>query len=84
MLDPPFNLQVTVLWSQAGLFERVIHDQLYSYFEDNHLISESQYGFRNKYSTELACLELTDKFDGLRDTNKIPIEIFLDQKPLIH
>ena len=59
-------------------FKRVIHDQLYSYFEDNHLSSKSQYGFRKKHSTELACLELTDKFYGSMDKGKITIGIFLD------
>ena len=44
----------------------IIHEQLYSYFADNHLLGKSQYGFRKKLSTELACLELTDKLYALK------------------
>ena len=63
--------------SASNVFERVIHDQLYSYFEDNHLFSRS-HGVRKKLSTELACLELPGKLYGLRDKGKIRNGIFLD------
>ena len=69
---------ISLLPAASKVFERAIHDQLYSYFEDNHLFCKSQYGFRKRHSTELACLELTDKLYGLMDKSKIPIGIFLD------
>ena len=69
---------ISLLPSASKVFERVTHDQLYSYFEDNHLFGKSQYGFEKKQSTELACLKLTNKLYGLMDKGKIPIEIFLD------
>ena len=33
-------------------FERIIHDQLYAYFDNNKILSEEQYGFRTKHSIE--------------------------------
>ena len=63
---------ISLLPAAPKVFERAIHDQLYSYFKDNHLFSKSQYGFRKRHSTELAILY------GLIDEGKIPIGIFLD------
>ena len=69
---------ISLLPAASKVFERAIHDQLYSYFEDNHLFNKSRYGFRKRHSTEFACLELTDKLYGLMDKSKMPIGIFLD------
>ena len=55
--------------------------QLYSYFNNNNLLSEQQYGFRSQHSTELACVKLVDyiirEMDNIKDI-KIPVAIFLD------
>ena len=44
----------------SKIIERIIHSQLYAYFIENNLITEEQYGFRPRHSTELAALKLTD------------------------
>ena len=69
---------ISLFPSASKVFERVSHDQLYSYFEDNHFFGKSQYGFGKKHSTELACLKVTNKLYGLMDKGKTPIGIFLD------
>ena len=51
---------------------------MYTYFTDNNFFYGNQYGFRKKYSTELAALELVDRTSGYMDTDKIPISIYLD------
>ena len=38
----------------------------------------SQYGYRKKHSTELACLELVDKVMHHLDRGETPICLFLD------
>ena len=51
---------ISLLPSTSKVVERVIFNQLYTYFETNKRFYGSQYGFR-KHSTEFAALELVDK-----------------------
>jgi len=69
---------VSVLPSVSKVFERVIHNQLYSYFDINNLLYNSQYGFRCQHSTELAALETLDRIIDAMDMDKIPLNIYLD------
>ena len=69
---------VSVLPSISKVFEKVIYNQLYQYFDDNKLFHNSQYGFRSKHSTELATLELLDRIIVKMDQNDIPLNIYLD------
>ena len=62
----------------SKVFEKVAYIQLYNYLKDNELLYQSQYGFRQLHSTELATLELTDKIYMSLDDKKIPLAIFLD------
>ena len=45
---------ISLLPSISKLFEKVIYQQLYKYFEDSNLFYQSQYGFRKGHSTVLA------------------------------
>ena len=69
---------VSILPSLSKIFEKVIFNQLYKYFNDNHLFFDSQYGFRTKHSTELAALELIDIIVTKMDQNEVPINIYID------
>ena len=51
---------ISVLPAISKIFERIRYDQLYVYFDYNNILSEEQYGFRTKYSTELAAVKLVD------------------------
>ena len=53
-------------------------NQVYTYLTSNDLLYESQYGFREHHSTELAALEFTDRIKKEMDAKKIPFSIFLD------
>ena len=55
-----------------------MYKQIYSYFNDNGLFYESQYGFRAQHSTELAVTELLDRLLQDLDKGETPIGIFLD------
>ena len=72
---------ISLLPTISKIFERVMFTQLYSYFNNNNLLSEQQYGFRSQHSTELACVKLVDyiirEMDNIKDI-KIPAAIFLD------
>ena len=62
------------------IIERVIHSQLYTFLNENNLITEQQYGLRSNHSTELATLKLTDMIRSMYelDNYHIPGAILLD------
>ena len=69
---------ISLLPAISKVLEKLIALQLSSYFEDNKLLFDNQYGFRPKHSTEHAALELIDRIINKMDTNEIPLNIFLD------
>ena len=69
---------ISILPAVSKVFERIMHNQMYSYFNENQLFYTSQYGFRHGHSTELACLELVQNIINNMDTNKLPINVYLD------
>ncbi len=62
----------------SKLFEKVIISQTYYFFQNEKLFYCSQYGFRNKHSTELAALEIVDRLLTDIDNGETPINIYLD------
>ena len=77
MSDLNNHWPISLLPTISKIFERVIHTQLYSYFSENELLCEQQYGFRSQQSTELAAIKLVDYLTHNMDTNKISTSIFL-------
>ena len=47
---------ISLLPSLSKIFEKVINQQLYAYFENSNLFFKGQYGFRKGHSTEMASL----------------------------
>ena len=67
------------------VFEHVIYNQLYDYFNNNNLLAEQQYGFRAHHSTELATVKLVDYINVQMDNGKIPVTfIWIFLKHLEH
>ena len=50
----------------------------FPYFNEKKFLNDNQYGFRAKYSTEYAAIELVDRIVTKIDKNDIPINVFLD------
>ena len=69
---------ISLLLSLSKIFEKVIYQQLYAYFENSNLFFKGQYGFRKGHSTEMASLELVDRILSFMDNGDTPIGIFLD------
>ena len=69
---------ISLLPTMSKIIERILHSQLYAYFNENNLIAEQQYGFRSHHSTELAALKLTDTLMCELDRPLLPFVIFLD------
>ena len=69
---------ISLLPAISKVFEKVVYKQVYNYMNANSLLYKSQYGFREKHSTELAAMEVTDKIFQDVDKKKLPLAIFLD------
>ena len=70
----PISLLPTIL----KVFERVIYNQRYDYFNNNNLLAEQQFGLRAHHSTELAAVKLVDYINIQMDNGKILVIIYLD------
>ena len=62
----------------SKIFEKIVHQQLYCYFNSNNLLCCHQHGFRPMHSTETATLKYVDNLVKLLDDDKIPFSIFMD------
>ena len=69
---------ISLLPSVSKIFEKIAQTQLLDYFESNSLLCPSQYGFRQRHSTEHAILEFVDRIISDMDQGFNPIAIFLD------
>ena len=69
---------ISLLPTLSKIFERVIFIQLYTYFDDNNLLSEQQYGFRANHSAELAAVKLDDYIKYSIDRKCTPVNIYID------
>ena len=70
----PISLLPTLL----KIFERVIFNQLYTYFDDNNILTEHQCGFRANQSAELAAVKLVDYIQYSIDRKCTPVNIYID------
>jgi hypothetical protein len=69
---------ISLLPALSKVFEKVVHKQLYDYFNQNKLFFNNQHGFRPLHSTESATLTFVDHILKLLDNDKFPISIFMD------
>ena len=57
--------------------ERIVHDQLYKFIEENNILNKWQSGFRPGYSTESAMTYVTDLLLMEMDSKKLTGVVFL-------
>ncbi len=60
------------------LFERILFKQLFTFFHDNKLLYNSQYGFRKGHSTEYATLKLVDRIILDMENKTTLVNIYID------
>ena len=74
-----FNYRpISLLPTISKVFERVIHDQMYKYFNQFNLLAEQQYGFRKQHSTEYAAIKLIDHVSKEMEAGKTPTSVYID------
>ena len=71
---------ISVLPVFSKILERLLHSRLIKYFDEKEIISDSQFGFRKGYSTEIALSYSIDRITSELDNKKNVIGIFLDFK----
>ena len=69
---------ISVLPAISKIFEKVVHDQIYSYFTQHNYFSNNQYGFRKYHSTEHTVLEVIDRATSELDSGNSAVAIFID------
>ena len=69
---------ISLLPTISKIFERIIYNQLYQYFNDNGLLAEQQFGFRSHHSTEYAATKLIDHISQEMDSGKTPGALYID------
>ena len=62
----------------SRVLEKIVYDQLSVYLEEQGLLSESKYGFRKGYNTELAVMVFTDNIHRAVDCGKMIGAVFID------
>ena len=62
----------------SKIMERIMYNRLLSFLNKYKIIYNYQFGFRDKHSTYLALITLTDKISEALDAGKNVIGIFLD------
>ena len=55
-----------------------MYNKLYSFLTKHNIISEKHYGFRKKYATYMALIDLVDKISSNFDEKKYTVGVFLD------
>lgn len=69
---------ITILPFFSKLIEKLFADRLMKYLEKFNLLTPRQFGFRPKFSTELALIEFTDQIKNLIDSGCWAAAIFID------
>ena len=69
---------ISVLPIVSKIFEKCVYRQLIDYFETNKLLSNFQFGFRSRRSTEIAATLFTDKIRTAMDEGKYTGAIYVD------
>ena len=79
--DPsnPANFRpISIIPVISKVIERVVQRQLYNYLTTNHLLSDTQHGFRTRHSTETALVTISDRVLLANDQNQISLLCLLD------
>ena len=69
---------ISLLPTFSEIFERVIYDQMYLYFNNNNLLADEQFGFHKNHSTEYAAIKLVDHISNEMESRKTLVTLFID------
>ena len=62
----------------SKIFERILYNQLYEYFDNNHVLAEQQYGVCPNHSTEYAAVKLVDHISKRIESGNTPAALHIN------
>ena len=67
------------LGSLSKILEKLVYNRVIDFINEHNILNDSQlkYGFRKKYSTYMALMDLTDSISECIDTGDVTVGIFL-------
>ena len=71
---------ISLLPQFSKLLEKLYNKRLMQFLNVNNVIYNSQYGFRQNHSTELAVLEMVEKISDALDKKMFSVGLFIDLK----
>jgi len=69
---------ISVLPSFSKIFEKIVYNRLMSYLTNSNILINNQFGFRNRYSTAMAVIEMVDKISDAIDNKYYSLGVFID------
>ena len=69
---------ISMLSIFSKLFEKLIHQKIYEYLDENNIINDNQFGFRPSHSTTHALIGATENLYKSLDSNLHTLGIFID------
>ena len=68
---------LSLLPTISEIFERILYNQLYEYFNSNNLLAEQQYGFCSNHSTEYAAVKFVDHISKEIESGNTPAALYI-------
>ena len=69
---------ISVLSCFSKILEKIIYKRVITFLDKNDILSKNQFGFRNKYSTSMALVDICNKIVDTFEENSFMIGIFID------
>ena len=69
---------ISLLSCFSKIYEKIMHNRLTKFFDENKIIFRSQYGFRSGHSCEHALLEAQHRLNIALDKNQIAVLLLID------
>ena len=80
VFEPKNYRPISLLLNFSKIFEKLMYKRLKIYFEKNLVLYEKQYGFRDKYSTQHALIDIVNNIQNNMEEKLFSCGIFLDLK----
>jgi len=78
--DPTNYRPISLLSNYNRIFEKIMFNRLKAFIDKNEILYRSQYGFRDKHSTQHAILDIVNSIQKNMDNKLFSCGIFIDLK----